>query len=273
MVATRTSTLPILIRDTTEWQAFCAARRAEGSLGFVPTMGALHEGHLSLCHRAAAENRTVVVSIFVNPTQFDDKKDLAAYPQVLDADMQKLAGAGVQAVFSPSYEALYPDGYRYRVSEDTLSRRFCGAHRPGHFDGVLTVVLKLLSLSAADAAYFGEKDYQQYMLVRDMAAAFFVQTNIVACPIVREPNGLAMSSRNERLSPADRAAAGAFYTIISSASDAGAAIEQLKAAGFDPDYVEDVEDPVMARRRRLAAIRFGGVRLIDNVPVPERGGV
>jgi len=264
----KNKSLPKVINDPAEWQTLCRELRAKGSVGFVPTMGALHEGHLSLCRQAATENSVVVASIFVNPTQFDDKVDLAAYPRVMDSDLSKLAAVGVCAVFSPSYEGLYPDAYRYRVSESTFSRLYCGAHRPGHFDGVLTVVLKLLLVTGADAAYFGEKDYQQYMLVRDMAAAFFVTTRIVPCSIVRESNGLAMSSRNERLSVSDRQAAGAFNAALVSCASAAEASLRLQAAGFAVDYVEDIADPVLGGQRRLAAVRFGSVRLIDNVPVP-----
>lgn len=265
------SALPRVINDPSEWRSYCSGLRQDGSLGFVPTMGALHDGHLSLCRQAGRENTRVVASIFVNPTQFDDKADLAAYPRVLDSDLAKLASVGVSAVFSPSYEGLYPDAYRYRISENTLSRLYCGAHRPGHFDGVLTVVLKLLQLTGADTAYFGEKDYQQYMLVRDMAAAFFVPTRIVPCAIIRESNGLAMSSRNERLSSADRQAAGAFNAALRTAASAAEAAERLQAAGYSVDYVEDIFDAARSLRRRLGAVRFGGVRLIDNVALDGKG--
>ncbi|HAP43755.1 MAG: pantoate--beta-alanine ligase [Spirochaetes bacterium GWD1_61_31] len=264
--------MPRVIHDPAEWRAFCRSLRAYGGLGFVPTMGALHAGHLSLCRQAiVAGNANVVVSIFVNPTQFNDQADLAAYPRVLEADLHKLASVGVTAVFAPAYDGIYPDSYRFRMSEVELSRLYCGAHRPGHFDGVLTVVLKLLQLTGADAAYFGEKDYQQYMLVRDMAAAFFVPTAIVPCPIVREANGLAMSSRNERLSLTDRVAAGAFHRALVDGTSADQARQRLLAAGFEVDYVADIADAARGIRRRIAAIRFSGIRLIDNIGLTATG--
>jgi pantoate--beta-alanine ligase len=261
----------IAIRDPGEWKAYCAS--LAGTKGFVPTMGALHEGHATLASRAAAECDVALASVFVNPTQFNDPKDLAAYPRAEDADLEMLGACGVRAVFMPTFETIYPDGYRYKVEEKELSTRLCGAFRPGHFDGVLTVVMKLLLLTRADRAYFGEKDYQQMMLVRGMAKAFFLDTEIVPCPIVREANGLAMSSRNERLSPEDRARAGAFFLELSAGGSADEAAGRLKARGFEVEYVEDVEDPETGSVRRLGAIRLGGVRLIDNVPVRGAEGV
>lgn len=161
----------------------------------------------------------------------------------------------------PQQAELYPDGYRYRVTEHECSTVLEGAHRPGHFDGVLTIVLKLLQIASAERAYFGEKDWQQLALVRGLVEAFFLPTAIVNCPTVRETDGLALSSRNQRLRPADRARAPGFYDALSSAPTAEAAARRLQAAGFVVDYVED------RGGRRLAAVRVGGVRLIDNVPV------
>jgi pantoate--beta-alanine ligase len=249
-----------IIRTVAEWQKVRAAHlRAGRSVGFVPTMGALHEGHLSLCRRARREHAVVLVSIFVNPTQFDEAHDFEAYPRTLDADVATLATAGVDAVFAPSVEEMYPNGTRYAVVENELSRELCGAHRPGHFSGMLTVVLKLLQIAQADAAYFGEKDYQQLLLVRGLCQAFFVRTAIVGCPTLREPDGLAMSSRNARLTPAERALAPRFHQALLTAKSASDAHERLKAAGFSVDYVEDREG------RRFGAVRLGRTRLIDNV--------
>jgi pantoate--beta-alanine ligase len=242
------------------WRAERSAQiRAGLTLGLVPTMGALHEGHLSLVRRSRAENDRTLVTIFVNPAQFDDATDLAAYPRTLEADLEKLRDEAVDFVLLPREADLYPDRYRYRVTETDLSRVLEGAHRPGHFDGVLTVVLKLLQIVSADRAYFGEKDWQQLALVQGMAEAFFLPTAIVPCPIVREPGGLARSSRNERLTPDNRVRASRFYAILSSAPTAEAAAQELRGAGFDVDYVEE------RFGRRLAAVRLGGVRLIDNV--------
>lgn len=247
-----------LITDLAAWRAL--RPQLAGPLGFVPTMGNLHEGHRSLLARARAECATVVLSVFVNPTQFNDPTDLAAYPRTLEADTA-LAGDLADYVVAPSPAAMYPDEYAVRVTETQLSRELEGAHRPGHFDGVLTVVLKLCNLVQPHRAYFGEKDWQQLQLVRRMVAAFFLPVEIVACPIVREPHGLAMSSRNARLSPAARAHAGRFSAILRHAPDAAAAERALGAAGFGVDYVVDRDG------RRLGAIRCEGTRLIDNVPL------
>ena len=232
--------------------------RAGTAVGFVPTMGARHAGHRSLLQRARAECDWVVLSIFVNPTQFDDPADLARYPRTLEADLA-LADGLVDAVLLPAAEELYADEFRYRMTEYALSTRLEGAQRPGHFDGVLTVVLKLLNLARARRAYFGEKDWQQLHLVRGMAEAFFLPTEIVACATVREPDGLAMSSRNRRLSPAARRRAASFPSILRWAADPASAAAALRDAGFSVDYVAD-EAGV-----RLGAVRLEGVRLIDNV--------
>jgi pantoate--beta-alanine ligase len=228
------------------------------SIGLVPTMGALHAGHVALLQRARAENQRVVMSIFVNPTQFDDPNDFAKYPRTLEADLE-LARPYVDAVFVPSGHEFYRDNYRYRVTELELSRRWEGAHRSGHFDGVLTVVLKLFNVIQPQRAYFGEKDWQQLQLVRGMVDALFLPIEIVACPTVRDPDGLALSSRNRRLSQLGRSHAPAFPRALRTARDAAAAAANLKVHGFEVDYVEDYEGV------RLGAVRIDGVRLIDNV--------
>ena len=238
----------------------CDVRRGI-SLGYVPTMGALHEGHLSLVERSRTENDRTLVSIFVNPTQFDDPADLDAYPRTLERDLALLDVAGVDFVLLPRAEEMYCDGFRYRVSETELSTTLEGVHRPGHFDGVLTVVLKLLNIAAAERAYFGEKDWQQLSLVRGMADAFFLPTTIVACQTVRESSGLALSSRNARLTAPDRARAATLHRVLASAATTNDAIDQLTDAGFAVDYVADRDG------RRLAAVRLAGVRLIDSVPL------
>ena len=235
--------------------------RAGLTLGLVPTMGALHEGHLSLVRRCRAENDRTVVSIFVNPTQFNDPADLERYPRDLEADLATLRAEGVDFVFRPREADLYTDNYRYRVTETDLSTELEGAHRPGHFDGVLTVVLRLLTIISADGAYFGEKDWQQLTLVRGMVDAFFLTTRIVPCATVREADGLAISSRNRRLAPDDRARAPQLFSTLSAAPSAEAAARDLRASGFAVDYVEDRDG------RRLGAVRLGDVRLIDNVPL------
>ena len=238
--------------------------RAGRTLGFVPTMGALHEGHLSLVRRSKTENDLTLVSLFVNPTQFDDPTDLAKYPRILEADLATLETEGTDFVFLPRESDLYPDRYRYRVTETDLSMVMEGASRPGHFNGVLTVVLKLLQIASAERVYFGEKDWQQLALVRGMVEAFFVPTTIVACATVREADGLAVSSRNRRLGLEDRARASRFYDALSSAPTAESAACELRTSGFTVDYIEDRDG------RRLGAVRLGDVRLIDNVPLGDR---
>ena len=254
-----------VFESVSAWRSERSAQvRAGVSLGLVPTMGALHEGHLSLVRRSRAENDRTLVSIFVNPAQFDDPGDLAAYPRTTEDDLELLRAEGTDFVLLPRATDLYPDGYRYRVTETERSRVLEGASRAGHFDGVLTVVLKLLQIASAERAYFGEKDWQQLMLVRGMVDALFLPTAIVACPTVREADGLALSSRNRRLPPSDREKAPHFHQVLSSAPTAGAACRDLRAAGFAVDYVED------RAGRRLGAVRLGDVRLIDNVPLGVR---
>ncbi len=241
-----------------DWRAARAGADYAGrTVGFVPTMGALHAGHRALLERARAENDRVVLSIFVNPTQFNDSDDLAQYPRTLEADMA-LARGLVDDVVAPPAGELYPDAYHYRVNEDAFSRELEGAHRPGHFAGVLTVVLKLLNLAQPHRAYFGEKDWQQLQLVREMGAAFFLPCEIVACPTVRDVDGLALSSRNRRLSHAARTQAAAFPRLLRGKTPE-AATAALQNAGFEVDYVADRNGV------RLGAVRIEGVRLIDNV--------
>lgn len=241
------------------WQNHRARVPHGTRIGFVPTMGALHEGHASLMKKSIAENDLTVVSVFVNPTQFDRTDDLKNYPKTWTQDLELLKSLDVHHVLLPTAAELYQDGYRYRVTEKEKSLNLCGAHRPGHFDGVLTVVMKLLNLVQADSAYFGEKDFQQLTLVREMAESFFMKTKIVGCPIVREADGLAMSSRNLRLSASEREKAPVFAKILSQSAHATEAANLLRQEGFEVDYVTDWEG------RRLGAVQLGKVRLIDNV--------
>lgn len=231
------------------------------SIGFVPTMGALHEGHLELIRRARRENDWVVVSIFLNPTQFNDAGDYHAYPGNLEKDSELAGKAGADVIFAPGKEELYPDDYRYRITETDLSRRFEGAHRPGHFDGVLTVVMKLFNLVRPDRAYFGEKDYQQLRLIEGMVKAFFLAVKIVPVPTVRETDGLAMSSRNALLSKEGRQRAPVFHHSLVEHSAVEEARASLVSQGITVEYIEDYQN------RRLGAVVIDNVRLIDNVPI------
>ena len=244
-----------------EVRKFIAA--SGGTVGFVPTMGALHEGHASLIEQAVIENDLVVVSVYVNPTQFNNSEDLKNYPLAADEDLVLLESLGVDLVFTPTYDVIYPDNFRYKVVENEFSNELCGGHRAGHFDGVLTVVLKLLNIIQPDKAYFGEKDYQQFLLVQQMAAALFLDVQIVPVPTVRESDGLAMSSRNRNLDCESRRKAPLMYELLNSDFADDQVASQLADAGFDVDYV------VTKFNRRFAAASLGladkKVRLIDNV--------
>ena len=249
-----------IFTSISEWQSWRAAMQ-DTPVGFVPTMGALHQGHLSLVKASRENNAFTVVSVFINPKQFDDSVDFDAYPNDFGQDLERLKNAGVDAVLLPDTAQIYADGYRFKVTESEFSQHLCGAHRPGHFDGVLTVVMRLLNLVRPDNAYFGEKDYQQLQLIRDMVAAFFMPVNIVACATVREADGLAMSSRNRHLDAGNRVKAASLYTALKQSRTAAEARKVLVGKGFDVDYVEDIAN------RRLAAARLGNTRLIDNVEI------
>ena len=229
------------------------------TIGFVPTMGALHQGHASLLQRASDENDFTVLSIFVNPTQFNDPNDFKNYPKTWDSDLSIATECQVDFIITPTFEQMYPDNYRFKISENELSQKFCGASRPGHFDGVLTVVMKLLHIADSHRAYFGEKDFQQLQLIKDMAKSFFLTTEIISCPTLRESSGLALSSRNSRLSPEGQEKVALIYKFISQSSAAEEAKKKLTENGFTVDYVEDYQ------KRRFVAAYLEGVRLIDNV--------
>lgn len=237
-----------------------------GSIGFVPTMGALHRGHAALIERCVRENEHAVVSIYLNPTQFNNPADLERYPRTLEADLGMARDLGVNVVLLPGYDDLYADGYRFRVEEHGFSSELCGAHRPGHFTGVLTVVMKLLNLVRPNRAYFGEKDFQQLQLISDMCTTFFLDVEIVPCATVREPDGLALSSRNALLDPAGRRLAPRFHELLCSDLGDAQVRRELTAAGFTVDYVE-----TRGQRRFGAVVVDCGdrqVRLIDNVALP-----
>jgi pantoate--beta-alanine ligase len=248
-------------RSAPDWVA--RRRGLVGSIGFVPTMGALHAGHASLVERCRRENDVVVVTIFVNPAQFNEPRDLERYPRTLEEDLRLLEAMGADEVVIPRERDLYPNGYCFRIENDASAQLMEGARRPGHLQGVMTVVMKLLNLVRADRAYFGEKDFQQLRVVTEMARDFFVPTEIVGCPTVREDSGLAMSSRNALLAPDAREKAATIYRTLQSAATVGEAGSSLVSAGFKVDYMEEHWG------RRLAAVFLDGVRLIDNVPALE----
>ncbi|WP_374000778.1 pantoate--beta-alanine ligase [Bdellovibrio bacteriovorus] len=251
--------MTVVLRSPQELRSW--RKQQKGSVGFVPTMGALHSGHEELLKQARRNNDVVVLSIFVNPTQFNDPKDLEKYPKTWDADLAMAEANKVDAIFYPRYDEMYPDSYRYKVTENSYSNLLDGAHRPGHFDGVLSVVMKLFNVVAPTRAYFGEKDFQQMTLIQGMVESFFMDLEVVPVPTVREEDGLAKSSRNVRLTSTERMQAPAIYKAITESQTADEAAERLTAQGFIVDYVTDVGT------RRFVAARLGDVRLIDNVQI------
>ena len=266
-------------------RARVAARRSAGLVGLVPTMGALHEGHASLIRQARAECSSVVVSIFVNPIQFDRPEDLERYPRSLDVDAALCASLGVDLVFAPTVAEMYPVSLECRVEVGRLADHLCGRFRPGHFSGVATVVLKLFEIVQQDRAYFGEKDAQQLAVVRRLVSDFNVATTIVGVPTVRESDGLALSSRNQRLDPDERQLASALYHALQRVKSAIAAgvsnvseLKQLAASQIPPDprlrleYFEIVDsvdfqpvDAVTGPVVAAGALWVGTTRLIDNM--------
>ena len=251
-----------VIKNIQEWREIRSSNLLKNkSIGFVPTMGALHEGHLSLMRKSIKDNDVTVVSIFVNPTQFNDKNDFNNYPQTFESDLEKLENVGVDYLFYPEYKQIYNDNFRYEVNEKELSTKLCGAHRPGHFTGVLTVLMKLLNIIKPSKAYFGEKDYQQYLLIKGMAESFFLDCEIVPLPLIREKDGLAMSSRNKLLTENERKLAPRFYKWLSSDKSIDEIKKGLEKDGFIIDYIEEIDN------RRFGAVHLGKVRLIDNVKI------
>jgi len=277
----------MILRTVAEMRALVRGWKSVGQVvGVVPTMGALHDGHLSLVRAAKADCARVIVTIFVNPRQFNSPEDLAKYPKTESTDLRMLAPIGADVIFAPPPEEVYPPGFAANVSISGVAEPLEGALRPGHFDGVATVVTKLFGMTLADRAYFGEKDWQQVQVVRRLVADLNLPTEVVGCPILREPSGLAMSSRNARLSPEARAVASALFTAMSEAALAiragqspATALPRARSrvlkAGFDRvEYIvirdaETLLDWTDASRpgRLLAAAWLDDVRLIDNIGV------
>ncbi len=283
---------PELVTDPAAWQARCRADRERGArIVLVPTMGFLHEGHLSLlreARRLAGEGGFALASIFVNPAQFGPNEDLSRYPRDLQGDLAKCAAAGIDRVLAPSDPAqVFAPGHETWIEVERSSQGLCGASRPGHFRGVVTVVAKLFNMTLPDVALFGEKDFQQLAVIRAMVRDLSFGIEIVGMPIVREPDGLALSSRNSYLSPEERRRALALSHALFEARDAaaagerdaerlrGRARERLAGAGARVDYVEIVHPDTLAPVPRVApgtvmlvAAFVGRTRLIDNVRLP-----
>jgi pantoate--beta-alanine ligase len=268
-----------------------ALAAAPRPVGLVPTMGWLHEGHVSLVERARAESATVVMSIFVNPKQFGESADFEKYPRNEARDMDRAAAAGVDIVFAPTVDEVYPPGFDTTVSVGAIAGPLEGAARPGHFDGVATVVAILFALVGAERAYFGLKDYQQVRVIRRMALDLALPTEVVPCETVREPDGLVMSSRNARLSPAGRAAAPVLRrallagarairdgetdaTVVRRTMSDTLAVEPMAEPDYvsvaDPDTLAEL-DTVNGEALLSLAVRIDGVRLIDNQPAQSPG--
>lgn len=263
----------------------------DASFGFVPTMGALHEGHLSLVRLARERCSRVGASVFVNPTQFNDKRDLERYPRTLERDAEMLRGAGCDVVFAPEPGEVYPDGFATAIDVGPVTRPLEGAMRPGHFNGVAVVVTKLLNIVQPTHAVFGQKDAQQLAVIRRLVRDLDLPVEIVAGPTMREPDGLAMSSRNALLTSEDRMAAPVVWRALSAARDVyatgerdatvlrtcmGGVLEAEERAA--PEYVSVADPTTLAELERIGpsgalvslAVRFGAVRLIDNVVLPGR---
>lgn len=262
-------------------------RKIGKSIGFVPTMGALHEGHLSLIRRSISENDLTVCSVFVNPIQFNNKKDLENYPRTLDNDLKILEKAGCDVVFTPKVEEIYPNGETGSIDIDFgyLDKILEGKFRPGHFKGVAIVVKKLLEIIEPHNAYFGKKDYQQFLVISQMVKQFNLPVGIIPCPIIREPDGLAMSSRNMRLTIGERKIAPLIYEVLSRIKDRSGSIPvkklkewAVKKIGKTPvfvvEYIEIADKSTLLPLKNwkskenaivLAAVNLNEIRLIDNI--------
>lgn len=268
-------------------EALADWRKRKSDVALVPTMGALHAGHISLVALAKKSAKKVVVSIFVNPAQFGPHEDFARYPRTFDADLEKLGDAGADLVFAPDVKEIYPDGFATKLEpEGPAAVGLDDKFRPGHFSGVATVVAKLFTAVMPDIAVFGDKDYQQLQVIRTMARDLHLPVKVIGAPIMREKDGLALSSRNVYLSPAERSAAPVLYAALKESAKAIAAGEPIEAvlsrgrakiagAGFKLDYLEARDaatllppDPMRkSKLRLLVAAKLGKTRLIDNVPV------
>ncbi len=279
-----------VIKTIKEMQELSRSLILQGKrLGFVPTMGALHEGHLSLVRQARKDNDVVIVSIFVNPIQFGPREDFARYPRDLEGDSEKLKNESVDILFYPDMKEMYPEGYKTFIEVQGLSYKLCGAFRPGHFRGVATVVTKLFNIVKPHRAYFGLKDYQQTVIIKKMVQDLNMDVEIITCPTIREPDGLAMSSRNLYLKTDERKAATVIYRTLLEAEKLIRAfknpeevrtimLERLKseplvssidyAGVYDPETLEEIKEYSEVKEILIAiALRIGNTRLIDNMVV------
>jgi len=247
-----------IFENLNEWISFRKAITNK-TIGFVPTMGNLHQGHKSLLLRSVEENDISILSIYINPTQFQNKNDLEKYPKTYEEDIKIAKQAGIDFIIMPTYEQIYPDHYTYKMTNNSeLSTIMEGRTRPGFFDGMLTVVLKLLMIAKANKAYFGEKDYQQLCLVKDMAAAFFLDTEIIPCPTIRNENGFALSSRNNRLNKQQLELAQNFPKLLHSDKTCDEIKRCLENLNIKVNYIQEYKN------RRLGSVVIGNINLIDN---------
>lgn len=257
----RSSTMKIF-NSASEWKIFRKTLFFHGkTIGFVPTMGSLHSGHESLLRRSINENDLTVLSIFVNPTQFNNQQDFQNYPNTFEADCRMAHNLGVDFILVPTYEQCYPDNFNYEIHEKEISVDLEGKYRPGHFVGVMTVVMKLFNIVRPTKAYFGEKDFQQLHLIKGMVEAFFMDIEVIACETIRAENGLALSSRNSNLTEQHRELAPNFYRLLKSTLSRDKVIGELNSLGFKVDYIEEKYG------RRFGAVHLGNVRLIDNMEI------
>ncbi len=275
-----------IVHDMSEMHDLAMQLRQEGrTIGLVPTMGALHQGHLSLMEYARKASDIVIVSLFVNPTQFGAGEDLHKYPRDIAGDTEKSASAGVDILFTPSVSQIYPEGFRTFVSVEGLSQVLCGKSRPGHFRGVATVVLKLLNIVKPQKSFFGQKDYQQTVIIKRMVKDLCLDADIIVVPTVRETDGLAMSSRNQYLNPMERQAAAALYRSLNQARSLfengvksadklretilriikeESSVQTEYIAVIHPETLEEVTEAIKGTVIALAG-RIGNTRLIDNI--------
>ncbi|MBL6735096.1 MAG: pantoate--beta-alanine ligase [Shewanellaceae bacterium] len=248
--------------DINAWLSMRKELSTHLSLGVVMTMGALHEGHLSLMRQSKQENDRTLVTIFVNPTQFDNKNDLQKYPKTWESDCDLLQQVEIDYLLAPRVSHIYPAHDYFYMNENHFSQQLCGLSRPNHFQGVLTIVLKLLNLAQAQRAYFGEKDYQQAKLIQKMTQCFFLPTQIILHPTIRDPDGLALSSRNTRLSETGREKATFFARLLKTEKSVLNMKHQLELEGIQVDYLEEIG------QHRFGAVWIEDIRLIDNCAKP-----